>query len=100
MIKKWKAEDHIKELKDDLYARCHFCRDLYKDVCPDIKCRDHDFGNAEKAAIHALEKQVPMAPDGNKCPRCGAENFDLDGCGYAYCPECGQALDWSDDDGL
>lgn len=60
-------------------------------------------------AIDTLEKQIPKKieyisdgdADGSpvwedRCPVCEAE---LDGCNYlAYCPYCGQAIDWNDDD--
>lgn len=49
------------------------------------------------------EKQVAMKPDyeGNdaKCPVCGHEfenNYNDWGC--AFCQDCGQALDWSDEE--
>ena len=50
-----------------------------------------------KLIIEALEKQIPkkLKDDGwLYCPICGRDvlmdRFD-------YCPDCGQALDWSDD---
>ena len=58
----------------------------------------------------ALEKQIPIKveyisnedADGypvwieNSCPVCKTE---LDGCNYYnYCPYCGQAIDWSDEE--
>ena len=53
---------------------------------------------AMKMAIEALEKQIPKKPDldgGVYCPCClheFKENYDE----TRYCPNCGQALDWSD----
>ena len=61
-------------------------------------------------AIEALEKQIPKNPDligdgyddnGNLiydtwiCPCCRTE-YELDYDDYKFCPECGQALDWSE----
>lgn len=60
-------------------------------------------------AIEALEKQVPKTPnyegDGYSdgvlvydtwiCPCCG-EEYEVNCDNYKYCPECGQALDWSE----
>lgn len=57
-------------------------------------------------AVKALEKQIPKKPKykpkkeglittNYKCPSCGCRRL-----GHtkeiAYCPDCGQALDWSD----
>lgn len=62
-------------------------------------------------AIKALEKQIPKEPDligdgyddnGNLvydtwiCPCCETQ-YELYYDDYKFCPECGQALDWSDD---
>ena len=55
-----------------------------------------DYSIAFKTAIEALEKQIPkkLKDDGwLYCPICGRDvlmdRFD-------YCPDCGQALDWSE----
>ena len=55
-----------------------------------------DYSIVFKTAIEALEKQIPkkLKDDGwLYCPICGRDvlmdKFD-------YCPDCGQALDWSD----
>lgn len=61
-------------------------------------------------AQKALEKQIPKNPKGITdpifgdvtivCPNCCNANlanpFDISRV-YGYCPNCGQALDWSDD---
>lgn len=64
-----------------------------------------------KTAIEALEKQLPKqpnfsgdgyAPDGTfvydtwECPCCGKE-YEVDYDEYDYCPNCSQALDWSEE---
>ena len=36
-----------------------------------------------------------MIYDMYTCPNCG-ENYEIDSQKYKYCPECGQAIDWSD----
>ena len=61
-------------------------------------------------AIEALEKQIPKKPDlisdgyddnGNLiydtwiCPCC-EKQYELDYDDYKFCPECGQAIDWSE----
>ena len=55
-----------------------------------------DYSIAFETAIEALEKQIPkkLKDDGwLYCPICGRDvlmdRFD-------YCPDCGQALDWSE----
>lgn len=61
-------------------------------------CESDDMHNA----IVALEKQIPkkvIFQSGFKglryCPCC---NVRFIGWGMKYCGECGQALDWSDND--
>ena len=60
--------------------------------------RDKRGGIALQIAIKALEKQIPKKPDldgGIYCPCClheFKENYDT----TSYCPNCGQAIDWSD----
>lgn len=69
------------------------------------------FSNAINKAISALEKQIPKKPDYEGdgfdedgyliydtwiCPNCG-KHYEVDYDDYNFCPECGQALDWSDD---
>lgn len=53
-------------------------------------------------ACKALEKQIPKKPTRGKyghteCARCGwiVENFCGDLEQYPFCPNCGQAIDWS-----
>lgn len=60
-------------------------------------------------AIKALEKQIPVTPnilgdgyaDGEivydmyNCPNCN-KSYELDYEKYSYCPNCGQAIDWSE----
>lgn len=78
---------------------------------------DDDFDEKRKIAINtavsALEKQIPKKPDlwgdgydengtlvydNAICPNCGNDDFeyDINNWGCKYCPDCGQALDWSD----
>jgi rubrerythrin len=76
---------------------CEFTEDDYK---------------ANEMAIRALEKQIPKkptyegdgyAPDGTLvydtwiCPCCG-KRYEVDYDDYTYCPNCGQKLDWSDEE--
>ena len=58
-------------------------------------------------AIEALEKQTPKKPTRTRgkyghieCACCGwvVESFCGDLEQYPFCPNCGQAIDWSDDE--
>lgn len=64
-----------------------------------------------RMAISALEKQIPKKPDYEGdgydengeliydtwiCPHCNHE-YEVEYEDYAFCPNCGQALDWSDE---
>ena len=62
-----------------------------------------------EVAIKALEKQIPKKPDlegdgyadGHLvydtwiCPCC-EKHYEVDYDDYDYCPNCGQAIDWSE----
>lgn len=64
-----------------------------------------------KIAVQALEKQISKKPtyegdgyaDGHLvydtwiCPCC-EKRYEVDYDNYDYCPNCGQKLDWEDDD--
>lgn len=56
---------------------------------------------ARNLAIKALEKQIPKKPDFTEdkefalCPRCNGKGL-LDK--QKYCDNCGQKLDWSDEE--
>ena len=72
---------------------------LISDDCTDTQ---HDFVKEIKIAIEALEKQTPKKPykdnengvyEKEHCPSCHRSLFPND----HHC-ECGQAIDWSDDE--
>lgn len=63
-------------------------------------------------AIKSLNKQIPKsptydgdgyAPDGSfvwdewLCPHCGSR-FEVDYDDYNYCPDCGQKIDWGEEE--
>ena len=94
----------IKNLKDILDE----CTESEEDVCyvTDVNAPDLEM------AIKALEKQIPKkltyegdgyAPDGTFiwgewiCPCCG-RRYEVDYDDYDYCPDCGQKLDWSNEE--
>ena len=70
------------------------------------KCYQYNLGAINKA-IEALEKQTPKKPTRTKgkyghteCACCGwvVESFCGDLEQYPFCPNCGQAIDWSDEE--
>ena len=62
-------------------------------------------------AIKAIEKQIPAEPhfegdgywngelvyDTWVCPNCGTD-YEVETDKYNYCPECGQRIDWSEEE--
>lgn len=78
----------------------------------DCKFTEDDY-KANEMAIQALEKQIPKKPirhtawEDFKCPACGSteirpydteyREYDKD-CKFEYCSDCGQKLDWSDEE--
>ena len=56
------------------------------------------YGSSIRMAIEALEKQVPKEPIKLNCPHCGFNGIDNSWSVFIFCPECGQALDWSEED--
>ena len=72
---------------------------FFEECLWDGKCNeDCPECNAMEVAISAIEKQIPKKLDldgGVYCPCClheFKENYDT----TSYCPNCGQAIDWSD----
>lgn len=57
-----------------------------------------DYTIAFETAIEALEKQVPKKPVELNCPRCRFNGIDNSWWVFKFCPECGQAIDWSEED--
>lgn len=99
-------EQAIEELKSD--------RELYEGdiVYAGDGTPDGDLMLALDMGIAALKKQIPKKPDfegdgyddkGNIiydtwiCPCC-EERYEVYYDNYKHCPNCGQALDWSDTD--
>lgn len=69
------------------------------------------YATCKRLAISALEKQIPQKPnlqgdgyaDGElvydyaECPVCNCDfEEDTTNWGCKFCPDCGQALDWSE----
>lgn len=73
------------------------------------KLEDNAILEAVNLAIEALEKQIPKEPDvwgdGDAdgapvydmwdCPDCG-KTYEVDGEKHDFCPNCGQAVNWSE----
>lgn len=77
-----------------------------KEMFPDFLCEFEEYKMAQ-VVINALKKQIPKKVVQNKniylCPNCGA-NAETD-CGddmldyrLNFCDNCGQKLDWSDEE--
>lgn len=75
------------------------------------RCEQHN--ESIDMAIKALEKQIPKKPirhavwEDFKCPACGSTEirpYDTEyreydkNCEFEYCSDCGQKLDWSDEE--
>lgn len=74
---------------------------------------EHGYINDEvkNLCIEALEKQIPKKPyyEGNgysdgelvydtwRCPNCDSA-YEVEYDDYKYCPNCGQAIDWRDEE--
>lgn len=78
-----------------------------------LNATKEELTEAMRMSIQALEKQIPKKPirhaawEDFKCPACGSteirpydteyREYDKD-CEFEYCSDCGQKLDWSDND--
>lgn len=102
------TEKAIYQLTDLIKDRESFC---HRDDFDDVFLQDIE---ALKVGISALEKQVPkkviwenkknsktyLHPWGFPwacCPNCGSDMCDKYNDEFQFCPDCGQALDWSDE---
>ena len=100
-----KAIEQLNSLMNDRENHVH-CDDFDEVFLQDIE--------ALKVGISALEKQVPkkvkreFVTEGGcitcfetvVCPVCGNDFYieDLEQTYYSFCPDCGQALDWSEEE--
>ena len=55
-----------------------------------------------RMGMNALEKQIPKKPKKGVCPKCSSRHIYaatlMKAECFKYCGDCGQALDWSDND--
>lgn len=99
----WKARDNMTESEA--------IKELHK-IRPRGGIIPQKRAEALDVAIRALEKQIPKkptyegdgyAPDGTFvwdewiCPCCETR-YEVDYDDYDYCPNCGQKIDWSDEE--
>ncbi len=102
------AKEAIEAIDDVLSSEYHYDETLGYQLTSD------DFEWLEKAK-QALEKQIPKKPnmsgyscdkDGNSvyltydtydCPNCHTSH-EIECEKYDHCPDCGQVLDWSEDE--
>ena len=96
------AEEAIDILDRCVIGDCELCVNNERH-CGHCKGSDYAF-SAIAEAQKALEKQIPKKPTRGKyghteCACCGwiVESFCGDLEQYPFCPNCGQAIDWSDD---
>ena len=98
------TEQAIYQLTDLIRDRESFC---HRDDFDEVFLQDIE---ACKMGIQALEKQMPKkviwesAKNGKIyafywacCPNCGNDICDEDNVELKFCTDCGQALDWSDE---
>ena len=64
-----------------------------------LKCLDTLKELVEKASPMKVEKQENLyyVNDTWMCPTCG-KMFEIGDDTYTYCPDCGQKLDWSEEE--
>ncbi len=87
----------------------HYMEEFHRVTTRRERIFTEDFLGANAIAMQALEKQIAKKPelegDGYAdatlvydtwiCPGCRRE-YELDYDEHKYCPECGQAIDWSE----
>lgn len=75
------------ECNDDLCDNCDLCY---------LQGNNGEHKESIRLAIEALEKQIPKVPIDKimfkECPKCGSVDLGR------YCMECGQKIDWSDEE--
>ena len=94
-------EEAIKMFKAIIMAEIdrlphHYDAEVDDDVYDDINKVD-ELLQLNKIVSKALKKQIPKKPIKLTCPTCGFDRIDNSWWVFAYCPECGQAIDWSDE---
>lgn len=98
-----------KKVRETIYCMESFADDTVCEECDNYDRCDHTMvANNARTAIEALEKQLPKKVEYEggfsnnglaryrmaKCPTCDRWYSNNDE--VAYCPNCGQKLDWSE----
>lgn len=118
MIKIWlekeseetgKTGENVYFIINDRYIRLRKSLIQLLEECadnPDEFARDEELFEALKKLVGKQKPQIPelwgdgVGNDGEiiydmyNCPNCG-KSYEIDYEEYRYCPECGQAIDWS-----
>ena len=90
-------EKAIYQLEDLIKDRESFC---HRDDFDDMFLQDIE---ALKVGISALEKQIPKKVIWKYafywacCPNCKNNIYDEEKEKFKFCPDCGQALEWSEE---
>lgn len=80
-----------------------------------LNIEPHYHDEVLKVIEECVEKQIPIKPyywgdgydengdliyDNAECPNCGNNDFEygINNWGCKFCPDCGQALDWGDNE--
>ena len=76
----------------------HFEEQVCKHCCEWDNSLRHCNTCPTDTAKKALEKQVPKKPVKLNCPRCRFNGIDNSWWVFTYCPECGQRIDWGEEE--
>ena len=77
----------------NMHNNCHIPAKRYVDILQELV----DKATPTKPNIYGdgYDEQGELIYDMYDCPRCG-KSYEIDYEKYKYCPNCGQAIDWSD----
>lgn len=114
LVDDWTEEDEVIISQGDMVMLANLYRVIKENNIANSYINPH--GNKKLAIgddlVKALERQMPKKPKGETdpmfgdvktvCPSCGNANLVnpfVRSRVYDYCPNCGQALDWSEENG-
>lgn len=93
------AKEQLSELIDDRSELIDYRESFINGSDDEIYRKDIE---ALEKAMEILEKQIPKAPKRGVCPNCNSRHIYAASFTKAdrfkYCGDCGQALDWSDNE--
>lgn len=70
--------------------------EYFKTCKSGVEACNEALGLAVKALEKQIPKKLPIVEELYHCPNCGEKDAVLQGDNYCF--NCGQALDWSDED--